>query len=101
MQLALLANVRGVSHGSPPYLPAPVVLFMSSAGEKEGDGFFRVGVTHSIWQHTMRHFTIFLLLAHNGVRGLQTECYQKHSTAAKAKVVMGCCFFGQFQPHSC
>lgn len=52
MRLGLLANVRGVSHGSAPYLPAPAVLFMSSAGENEGDGFFRVGVTHSIWQHT-------------------------------------------------
>lgn len=67
IQLGLLANVRGVSHGSPPCVPAPAVLFMSSAGEneEEEDGFFRVGVTHSIWQHTMRHFTIFLMLAHN------------------------------------
>lgn len=89
MQLGRLANVRGVSHGSASYLPAPAVFFMSSAGENEGDGFFRVGVTHSIlsiWQHTMRHLTIFLMIAHNSVCGLQTECYQKHNTAAR---VMG------------
>lgn len=47
VQLALLANVKRVSHGSPPYLPAPAVLFMSGAGENDGDGFFKVGVTHS------------------------------------------------------
>ncbi len=89
MQLGLLANVRGVSHGSPPYLPAPAVLFMSSAEENEGDGFFRVGVTHIIWQHTMRHFTIFHVLAHNRGCGLQAECYQKRNTAAKVEAVIG------------
>lgn len=89
MQFGLLVNVRVVSHGSAPYLPVPAVLFMSSAGENEGDGFFRAGMTHSIWQHTMRHFTIFLMLAHNGVCGLHTECYQSHNTAAKAEAVMG------------
>lgn len=57
---------------------------MSSAGENEGDGFFRLGVAH-----TMRHLTIFLTLAHNGVGGLQTECYQKRNMAAKVEAVMG------------
>lgn len=27
MQLILLANIRGVSHGSAPHLPVPAVLF--------------------------------------------------------------------------
>lgn len=87
MQLNLLVNVRGVSHGSPPYLPVPAVLFISSAGEHEGDGFFRVGVTHSIWQQTMRHFTIFLMFAHKTVAFKLNA--QKCRTAAKVEAVMG------------
>ncbi len=95
MQLGQLVNVRGVSHGSPPCLPAPAELFMNRAG----DGFYRTGVTHSslTWQHTMRHFTAFLLLAHNGVCGLQSECYRKHNTAAKIEEVMGWYFVFFFQ----
>lgn len=66
-QLNLLVNVRGVSHGSPPYLPVPAVLFISSVGENEGYGFFRVRVTHSIWQQTMRHSTVFFMPAQKTV----------------------------------
>lgn len=83
-----------------PVCHVPAVLFMSSAGENEGDGFFRVGVTHSIWQHTKRHFTIFLMLAHSRVCGLQTECYRKPNTAAKVKAVMGSIFL-RLQLFSC
>lgn len=47
--------------------------------------FLRVGewLILSGATHTMRHFTIFLMCAHNCVRGLQNECYQERSTAAK------------------
>lgn len=53
--------LRGVSHGSAPYFPAPAVLFMSSAGKIEGDGYFGVGGTSFfLATHTMRYLAIFL-----------------------------------------
>lgn len=83
MQFGLLANVRRVSHGSAPYLPTPAVLFMSSAGENEGDGFFFSGwgrLPLSGNTHNETFHNIPFTLAHNGVCGLQNECYQKHSS---------------------
>lgn len=44
-------------------------------------------VTHSVWQRTMRRFTIFLKLAHNRECGLRGECYQKGDRAARGEAV--------------
>lgn len=86
-----------VSHGSPPCLPRACCAFHErSWRENEGDGFFRVrwgwlilsGVTQ--WDTSQ----CSLMCAHNWVRGLQTECYQKHKPAAKVAAVMEPHFFG-------
>lgn len=98
MQLALLVNVKRVSHGSPPYLPAPAVLFMSGAGENDGDGFFKSGSdSFSLGTHNESLHNIPYDSAHNSVCGLKTEGYQKHNTAAKVEAVMGSHFFLQLQ----
>lgn len=57
-QLGPPATIRRVSHGSPPSLLAPAVLFIGR--EKEMYFFSTVGVTH-----TYRYFIIFLMLIHN------------------------------------
>lgn len=57
IQLGLLDNVRGVSHGSAPHFSALAAPFMSGAGENEGGCFIRV--THCIWQHTIRHYSLW------------------------------------------
>lgn len=47
-----------------PICLVPAVLFMSGAGENEGDGFFRVGVTHSLWQRTQWDTSQYSLCLH-------------------------------------
>lgn len=61
-QLGPPATLRRVSHGSPPELLTPAVLFI---GREKEMAFFTVGVTHTIWQHTSRYFLMFLMLIHN------------------------------------
>lgn len=71
-----------------PILPVPAVFFMSGAGEKEGDVFFRMGVTHSLTLAMHNETLCNIPYAHTYTASIAFKL-NVIRTAVKVEAVMG------------